>query len=226
MKKIIFTLILITLMFAALNAAGVGLLTAAKGKVTLHRASKSIKFKVGDSIQNKDEIRTKAESFAAYKYIDDSCTIKVFSNSYVLINTSQSGNTLNKNLKVNSGNVYTQVKPNSKGSVKITTPTTVASVKGTEFLTRVNDDGEVSYIVAKGTVNVVISDTGESSDVNAGQTASVGSDLVLNVRETSQEDIESLEAAEQEALAQYTPNILRIPMVDEDGNIKTIEIEY
>jgi hypothetical protein len=48
----------------------------------------------------------------------------------------------------------------------------------------------------------------------------------LSVRATTPEDILSLDAAEQEALAEYSPNILRIPMVDEAGNTKFIEIEY
>ncbi len=217
---------LMILMLGALNAAGVGILTAAKGKVTITRSSKNISYKVGDSLSNKDEIRTKAESFAAYKYVDGSSTIKVFSNSYVVIGASQNGNTLDKTVKVNSGNVYTQVTPNSKGSVKVSTPTTVASVKGTEFLTRVNDRGEVSYIVTKGTVNVLVVDTGESSDVSEGQTANIDVELSMTVRDSSEEDLESLEEAGLEALRQSSTNILIIPMLDEDGNTKSIEIEY
>lgn len=217
---------LMILMLGALNAAGVGILTAAKGKVTITRSAKNISYKVGDSLSNKDEIRTKAESFAAYKYVDGSSTIKVFSNSYVVIGASQNGNTLDKTVKVNSGNVYTQVTPNSKGSVKVSTPTTVASVKGTEFLTRVNDRGEVSYIVTKGTVNVLVVDTGESGDVSEGQTANIDVELSMTVRDSSEEDLESLEEAGLEALRQSSTNILIIPMLDEDGNTKSIEIEY
>lgn len=226
MKKIIFTLVLIALMFTALDAAGVALMTAAKGKVNLRRGGKNISFKVGDSLNDFDEIRTRSNSFAAYKYIDDSSTIKVFSNSYVVVNASRRDKVLDKTIKLNWGRLLTKVNPGNKGRVKISTPTTIASVKGTQFLTSVNDEGEVTYIVTKGTVGVEIIETGQRSEVNAGQTASVDKDLVLSVRATTPEDIQSLDAAEQEALAEYSPNILRIPMVDEAGNTKFIEIEY
>lgn len=226
MKKIIFTLVLIALMFTALDAAGVALMTAAKGKVNLYRGGKKVSFKVGDGINNLDEIRTRSNSFAAYKYIDDSSTVKVFSNSYVVVNASRRDKVLDKSIKVNLGRVFTRVNPNNKGRVNISTPSTIASVKGTQFLTSVNDEGEVTYIVTEGAVSVEIIETGESNDVNAGQTAIVDKDLVFSVRETTPEDIQSLDAAEQEALAESSPNILRIPMVDENGNTKFIEIEY
>lgn len=226
MKRIIFTLVLIALIFTALDANGVGLLTAAKGKVNLRRGGKNVSFKVGDSLNNQDEIRTRSQSFAAYKYVDNSTTIKVFANSYVLVNASRKDRNLDKNVKVFSGSVFTKVDPKSKGSMKVSTPTTVASVKGTEFLTSVNNDGEVTYIVTKGTVNVEIPDTGENSDVTEGQTAIVDKDLTMSIRDTTEEDLQTLATAEEGSLDDHTPNILRIPMVDKDGNTKIIEIEY
>lgn len=114
MKKIIFTLVLIALMFTALDAAGVALMTAAKGKVNLRRGGKNISFKVGDSLNDFDEIRTRSNSFAAYKYIDDSSTIKVFSNSYVVVNASRRDKVLDKTIKLNWGRVFTKVNPGNK----------------------------------------------------------------------------------------------------------------
>ncbi|HPV14923.1 MAG TPA: FecR family protein [Candidatus Cloacimonadota bacterium] len=226
MKKTIFTLLLIALIFTALDATGVALVTAAKGKVDLFRGGKNIKFKVGDSINDFDEIHTRNQSFAAYKYIDDSSSIKVFANSYVVVSASRRDKLLDKTIKVNSGRVFTKVNPNSKGSVRVSTPTTMASVNGTQFITIVNEEGEVTYIVTDGTVNVEVSQTGDKADVTAGQTAFVDRYMDLSVRETTPEDIQGLDAAEQEALAVYTPNILRIPMIDEDGYTRFIEIEY
>jgi len=110
--------------------------------------------------------------------------------------------------------------------VRVSTPTTMASVNGTQFITIVNEEGEVTYIVTDGTVNVEVSQTGDKADVTAGQTAFVDRYMDLSVRETTPEDIQGLDAAEQEALAVYTPNILRIPMIDEDGYTRFIEIEY
>lgn len=226
MKKTIFTLVLIALIFTALDASGVGLLTAAKGNVNLRRNGKNLSFKVGDGLYNQDEIRTRSQSFAAYKYIDNSSTIKVFANSYVLVNASRKDRTLDKNVKVFTGSVFTKVDPKSKGSMKVSTPTTVASVKGTQFLTNVDEAGQVTYIVTEGTVNVLIPETNESADVTQGQTATVDKDLVLEIRETTEEDLQDLAAADEGTLSEHIPNILRIPMIDKDGKTRYIEIEY
>jgi len=159
MKKLFLIAILSVLALSLLNANAVGLLTASKGKVSLTRASKKISFKVGSTINDKDELRTGAESFASYKYVDGVSSIKVFSNSYVVVTASKSGKSMNKTANVRSGSVYTKVTPGSKGSMKVTTPTTVASVKGTEVFTDVNVDAEATYMVLKGTVNVAVTET-------------------------------------------------------------------
>lgn len=226
MKKLIILAILSILTISLLNANAVGLLTASKGKVSLTRSAKQIAFKIGDTINDKDEIRTGAESFASYKYVDGVSSIKVFSNSYVVVTASKSGKNMNKTANVRSGSVYTKVTPGSKGTMKVSTPTTVASVKGTEVFTAVNFDEEATYIVVKGTVGVSIPETGEEQDVGAGQTAFVDKDLNLEVRETTEEDLAKLSDAEQQAIAESQPKRIRIQLADEQGQIRYIEITY
>jgi len=226
MKKLFLIAILSVLALSLLNANAVGLLTASKGKVSLTRASKKISFKVGSTINDKDELRTGAESFASYKYVDGVSSIKVFSNSYVVVTASKSGKSMNKTANVRSGSVYTKVTPGSKGSMKVTTPTTVASVKGTEVFTDVNVDAEATYMVLKGTVNVAVPETGEDEDVNAGQTAFIDKDLNMEVRETSADDLAKLDESERQAIAESQPKRIRIQLADEQGQIKYIEIIY
>ncbi|HNZ07525.1 MAG TPA: FecR family protein [Candidatus Cloacimonadota bacterium] len=226
MKKLIIIAVLSILAISLLNASAVGLITASKGKVSLTRSAKKISFKIGDTINDKDEIRTGKESFASYKYVDGVSSIKVFSNSYVVVTASRSGKSMNKNANVKSGSVYTKVTPGKKGSMKVTTPTTVASVKGTEVFTAVNLAEEATYIVVKGTVTVEVPETGESKDVGAGETAFVDKDLNLEVKETTQEDLAKLDAAEQQAIAESQPKRIRIQLANEEGQIKYIEIFY
>ena len=105
MKKLIIIAVLSILAISLLNASAVGLITASKGKVSLTRSAKKISFKIGDTINDKDEIRTGKESFASYKYVDGVSSIKVFSNSYVVVTASRSGKSMNKNANVKSGSV-------------------------------------------------------------------------------------------------------------------------
>lgn len=226
MKKLIILAILSIMAISLLNANAVGLLTASKGKVSLTRSAKQISFKIGDTINDKDEIRTGAESFASYKYVDGVSSIKVFSNSYVVVTASKSGKNMNKTATVRSGSVYTKVTPGSKGTMKVSTPTTVASVKGTEVFTAVSIDEEATYIVVKGTVGVTIPETGEEQDVGAGQTAFIDKDLNMEVRETTEEDLAKLDDAEKQAIAESQPKRIRIQLADEQGQIRYIEITY
>jgi hypothetical protein len=225
MKKIIIVTILLLVTLAMLNASAVALLSAAKGNVELRRAAKTVKYKTGDMLQNNDELRTGGESFAAYKYIDGATTIKVFANSYVQISAQKSGSTMSKNAKVSTGSIYAKVTAN-KGTMTVQTPTSVASVKGTGFLTKVSDFGESKFVVMEGVVDVTVPDTKETKAVNAGFTAEVDRDGNLEVRESTEDDLTELERAEIESTRVTEPQSIRIPVADKNGNIRYIDINW
>lgn len=226
MKKAIFTFILLMIAMSMLSAGVVGLFTAAKGKVSLTRNDRNVKFKNGDMLYDADEIRTGKQSFAAYKYIDGSSTIKVFANSYVKVSGVRNGKAVNKTTQVNSGSVYTKVTPGRGGSMTVETPTSVASVKGTGFLTKVNAIKEATYIVTEGVVELKVMNKDEVTEVKAGQTAIVDKDLNLMVRDTTEEDLDEIEQAEIESAQNYVPKKVTIQVADEQGRIKYIEITY
>jgi len=224
MKKLIFIALILSLSVAVF-AANVALLTASKGKVDLTRSSKAAKFKVGDYLQNKDEIRTGGESFAAYKYVDGSTTIKVFSNSIVKVTAVSNGKSLGKKATVTKGSVFCKMNPNS-GTFDVQTPTTVASVKGTEFLTKLTKDRQSMFIVFEGEVTLKILDDPETKSVNAGKTAVVEADGRFEIRQSTSEDLSEMEKAEIESSRARDNKTLRIPMVDPSGRTRYIEITH
>lgn len=224
MKKIML-LTLILVLSTLLQADSVAMLSASKGKVELERARKSVKFKNGELLMNRDVLRTGPESFAAYKYVDASSMIKMFSNSVVTINASQEGTSLSKRVNVNKGSVLTQVKKGT-GAFTVQTPTTVASVKGTEFLTKVSDEGLSTFIVTDGEVEVRVLATDEVKSVPKGSTATVNQDGVVEVRESTYEDTSEIEKAELESSRVKEINNIRIPMLDSNGKLKYIDITY
>lgn len=226
MKKTIFTFILMMIGVSMLSAGVVGLFTATKGKVSLSRNSRNVKFKNGDMLYDADEIRTGKQSFAAYKYIDGSSTIKVFANSYVKVSGVRNGKGVNKTTQVNSGSVYAKVTPGRGGTMTVQTPTSVASVKGTGFLTKVNSEQEATYIVTEGVIELKVMDSEELTEVKAGQTAFVDKELNVQVRDTTEEDLDEIEQAEIEAAQNYVPKKVTIQVADEQGRIKYIEITY
>lgn len=225
MKRIIVLTIILSLSALLLAADAVALLSAAKGKVDLSRAAKQLKFKNGDLLQNNDELRTGGESFAAYKYIDGSSTIKVFSNSMVKISANRNGKSLSKKITVNKGSVLTSVKPKT-GSLIVQTPTTVASVKGTEFLTRITDTDQSVFVVTEGEVELKILDQPEPKSVAKGKTAVVETDGTIEIRNSSREDLSALEKAEVDAGQEPETKSMLIPVIDASGRTKYIEISY
>lgn len=225
MKRTIIALILLALICSAFAAESVAMLSASKGKVDLNRDTKSIKYKIGDLLKNNDELRTGGESFAAYKYIDGSSTIKVFSNSVVKVTASKSGKTLSKKVTVTKGSVFTQIKPKT-GEFKVQTPTTVASVKGTGFLTKITDSNQSMFVVTEGEVELKILDREGTQSVAKGKTAVVESDGAVEIRNSTREDISSIEQAEMESSQNSAPKVMRIPVTDANGRTKYIEISY
>jgi hypothetical protein len=224
MKRIL--LITLLLMLAGMMLANsVAILSASKGNVDLERARKSMKFKNGELLLNRDVLRTGPESFAAYKYIDASSMIKLFSNSVVTVNATQDGEKLSKRVNVSKGSVLTNVKSGT-GAFTVQTPTTVASVKGTEFLTKVDDDGFSTFIVTEGEVELRVLLTDEVTSAPKGTTAVIDPDGEVEVRESTYDDISEIEKAELESSQEKKVNTIRIPVLDSEGKLKYIEITY
>ncbi len=222
---LILTLICLSLSLSLFAAESVAMLSASKGKVDLTREAKSVKFKAGDMLKNNDELRTGGESFAAYKYIDGSSTIKVFSNSVVRITANKSGKSLSKKVVIDKGSIFTDVKPKS-GAFMVQTPTTVASVKGTGFLTKITEDGISKFVVTDGEVELKILDSDDVKSVPAGNTAIIDAEGNFEIRVSSAEDTSSIEKAEIESSQSSEPKLIRIPVLDASGRTKYIEIKY
>ncbi len=225
MKKIL--LIAVTLILSAnlLALDSVAVISASKGKVDLHRAAKLIKHKTGDFLQNNDEIRTGKESFAAYKYIDGSATVKVFSYSIVQVYASAKDKKLSKTVKLNKGSVFSQIKSDS-GPFAVQTPTTVASVKGTGFLAKFDEQEQTKFIVTEGKLELKILDKTETKSVSAGNTAIVQADGSFEIRPSTEEDIQEIELSELESTREKEIRKMRIPVIDPNGQTRYIEITW
>jgi ferric-dicitrate binding protein FerR (iron transport regulator) len=224
MKKILIVCVVLFLA-AILSAETVALLSASKGDVKLERANKAVNFKNGDLLQNRDVIRTGPESFAAYKYIDASSLIKLFSNSVVTIHAEQADGQLSKRVNVSQGSVLSSIKSGT-GAFTVQTPTTVASVKGTEFMTRVDEGGNSIFIVTEGEVELRVLVTDEMITVSKGRTAIIDPDHKSQLRDSNEDDISSIESAELDSSRETQKSRLIIPVLDEAGNTKHIEITF
>lgn len=225
MKKHILAIFILVLALSLLNANAIATLSAYKGKLSIQRGSNPLKYKNGELLMDKDLLKTGDESFAAYKYADASTTVKMFANSIATLSATKNGKQLDKSVEVKKGNVYSSIQK-GKGSYQVITPTTVASVKGTEFFTQVEDNGRSTFIVNEGEVELRIRATDETARVGKGKTATISPSGELILRDTVAEDLSQIEEAEMEADTTQEPHKIRIPLLDESGNRKYIEISY
>lgn len=225
MKKYIIASLLLIAVLGLLADSGVAYLSANKGKVELQRDSKALKFKTGQILNNEDILKTGGQSFAAYKFVDASSTVKVFANSVVKIKANKDGKKLSKTVSVSKGNVYSSVKKNT-GTYRVDTPGTVASVKGTGFLTGVSATEGTKYIVVEGSIEIEIKATGGRQTLKAGKSATIDLDGNYEEYDTTPAELKQIDNLEDEAGAPFDQSTIRIPIQNSTGQTKYIEISY
>jgi hypothetical protein len=226
MKQIIL-LCLILLVVGVLSAAEpIAYLIQAKGSMQIMRDQKALKFKNGELLYNNDEIRTSGESFAAIKYMDGGAAIKVFPNSVVKLSATKNGKQLNKNTSLQLGSLYSKVNNKIKGNYQVETPTTVASVKGTGFVTKLGSKKETIVIVFEGEVLLQHKESGKSKSVSPGMTGTSDVQGNVGVEKTKIEDVSEREMQEIEATNQESQKTMKIQVTDDNGHIKYIQITY
>ncbi len=173
MKKIsLLTVILV--MFVMLNAQSVAVIAGMKGKISIIRDNKYLTAKSGDVLKNADEIQSGEESYAAIRFADNGATTKLFPNSTMVINASIDGKIMNKRNSISKGTAHSKVTPKS-GNYIIETPNTVASVKGTDFITTY-ENNITTVGVIEGEVEVKSKNSDKTQDAKANDVYQVDDD--------------------------------------------------
>lgn len=203
------------------NINPVAIVLKVKGKIQLIRGSQIEDCSAGTLLKNNDRIRSEDESLALIKMVDNSSKIRVFSNSEVLINIGQDYQVLNKNIELEEGSILSTVNNKIAGKYSVSTSSTIASVRGTEFLVE-EKDGVTKIVGFSGRVEVENKKTREKSTVTKGTTVISTEDGSIERQETKEvpEEVrEELESTEYE-------NLMKIKFENEDGSQKTIILEY
>lgn len=226
MKQILLACLILMMVGVLAAAEPIAYLMQGKGNVQISRDKKIVKFKNGELLFNNDEIRTSNESFAAIKYMDGGAAIKVFPNSVVKLTAIKQGKQLNKNTSLQLGSLYSKVNSKIKGNYQVETPTTVASVKGTGFITKLLADKKTVIIVLEGEVFVQHKESGKSKSVEAGSTSVTDTQGNIETEKTKIDDISEKEMGEIESTNRETQKTMKIQVTDENGRIKYIEITY
>lgn len=155
LRKITFTGIGLSLILWAFSFADDNVAVVLKVRndvrITPTNQIKTIQGKRGMALQDGNKVETGKNSFCALKFVDDRSLLRIRENSSCVIEGKKEQNKIEKNILVRVGTFFMDLfKPSS--SFKVTTPTSVASIKGTKFW--VIQRSPTKYIVTKGVIEV------------------------------------------------------------------------
>ena len=218
-------LILCLCIFTSVMASSkIAIAIKVKGKVSVIQKGSPEKqsLKPGRALSDQDKILTGKDGFAAIMYLDDKTVVKLLGNSDLTVAGNRTGGKINKSLDIKYGKIAASITPQKGNEFRIATPTSVASVKGTELTIASDPSTGDSFTLLEGLIEVTNSFTGETTEVEQGETAVSTPEGSLEVHETTTDDLAGFEDADVEIPTQE----LRFEVEDKDGNIKEIIIRF
>ena len=177
MKMLKFTLMLLlaATFMGDLAAQNIAVIIKIRGDVfvTPDQSTRSERARKGQVLKSGDKLETAASSSCAIKFLDDKSLLRLKEKSTCIIEGKKKDDAIEKNIFAQVGSFFASLfEP--KGKFQVTTPTSVASVKGTEFwVLQSGQNGTTKYITTEGTVEV--ENSAGKVLVKEGQTAIVQS---------------------------------------------------
>jgi len=219
MKFRLLTYMFILLFSSTLLASNkIAIILKAKGPVTIEKASnkKKVSAKKGMSLEDGDKIVTGKRAFAAVRFLDDKSLVRVRANSVCSIEGKKKDKKIEKSIFVEIGTFFCDIFK-QKGSFKVITPTSVASIKGTKFWTIHSANGGSRYVGIEGLVEIK-NEKGKAL-MKKGETAIVESkDSPPLIRLTKKGDL-------PEDADDIQGEILEVEFESKDGQQKSLRIE-
>jgi len=211
MKKII-SLIAITLLVVqftackkddkALTIKNDGLVNFLTGNVSIVLDNKTVKANVGDKITQGMTIITGKKSVVDIYF--EGSVIKILENSSVIMKELTKNLSDNKELTelyVQNGKMFSQVtrKLTENEKFRVSTPTAVAGVRGTEFLVD-EENGRSKISCVDGTVSVKDAQEDDSTmiDVDDGKSATIEPGKPIEINELSEAEIKTIRGIKDE----------------------------
>lgn len=134
-----------------------------------------------------DQVRTGESSFAIVKFLENS-VLRVQEKSEVTISGEIAKGEFSKNVHLDRGELGFNVKKRPNEKFEFSTPTSVASIRGTGGLLIAGQDSNDVLILGSGTVDLKNLLSNFIASVNGGQTAYSMSDGTIRVESSSDEE--------------------------------------
>ena len=219
--KIIFLLFALFIETVEMEEHGIiAITTKAKGNVS-HRAWDSedyINLLPAKSLNDGDHIQTGDDGFGALVYLDDKSMIKIKENTNFDVMGTKSQGKISKRIKINNGTVKASIHKGIESGFIIETPTSVATVKGTEFWMVTSSEGDQVFGL-EGTVELKNIISGVIKMVSADETGTSLQTGEISVSTTDPSKVPTENEKEE-------INKFEIQFEGPDGDQKTMKIRY
>ena len=221
-----YSIIISSLFLCTFVVAGskVAVSTKVKGKVEIRpdRKTNYEYLKTGKILEDKNQIKTGKNGFVSVIFIDDKSTLKIKEDSEVEITGKRTTTKISKEIFMDIGTLRATIGKQQQGEFVIQTPTSVASVKGTDFWLSTDPIRGDILITLDGLVSFTNSVTGETVSVAGGSSGISLPNGELSVTVTNPASIPE----DPTDIDEDTGNELRIYFTGPDGEEKSILIRY
>lgn len=163
-----------------------------------------------------DRIICQEGGYASLVFADNAVELKLYPSSEFNLEGQRTDRSIVKRVFLGIGRLLTKV---TRGSMQVVTPTSVASVKGTEWWTMVDRTTLTQIVVLDGEVEVQHRATGETQVVGAGNTAVLTPEGALEVEPTGEFEV-------PEEPGEPNQGSLEFEFEDASGERKTLRIDY
>ena len=239
--------ILFIFSFFLFSSNGIAMITKSKGSVEYKKNSDGSvlerkNIKKGMSLYDKDRIVTGSNGFAKYIYLDDGSLIKVHKNAEVYVYGAIDKRSIIKQINVNEGNVKFEVSKQGSKDFTVITPTSVASVKGTDFWLKTDDEEGDQFFGLSGLVNVTNIESNTILQLTRNTTIKSSPDGQMIIQKTEPRDFRKLQELEldvgeideyefnesivQQAGEDLPEGEIKVQLDDGSGTLKEIIIKY
>lgn len=142
-------------------------------------------------LETSDVLRTGEKSLAIIRFLDGS-NLRVREKTTITIYADKKQNGLSKNTRVDAGKMrFETVRQKGDDEFLITTPTAVASIRGTEGVIHVLDDGATMLTLDSGRVDIRATlGAQQSGAVEGGMTALISTEGNVSVDYSTQEQLD------------------------------------
>ena len=168
------------------------------------------KAKRGDRLASKDNLKTGSNAFAIVKF-NDNTLLKVRPNSEITIIGEIAGNVFSKNIELSRGGTDFDVNKQEKEKFEFTTPTSVASIRGTNGRFTTDKDSSDYLFINHGLANLLNLISQKSTEVGSGQIGISYRDGKVEVRIMTREEQNDLQDTGQ---------------LREGGNLQDFEMDF